>query len=363
MSAPVATPRPIPGDAAASLVQLDLCGFASRMLEQCGGLVEWTVPGEAGTAVLPPPVARLLGVGEDAPLASRQDPGALCISLASEFLDLSEQVLATLVPRTAAFQIPDRYLKGGDLQPLVERLFTWHNARVRYRGSAPARVAYHSWTFFASLRSEEVFESRLNVALNAASLAPLDLPDLLDLQDLEPCLEPRPSSHPDTFDAAVRLAQERLLKDAAGFIARTESRLARDRKRLRDYYGALKREAGSAATRRRSASPPTNEQIEDRKRVVNLELLRKLAELDERHEMEALLEPIALVRLEATVLAVELSVQRKRAERVYHVYWNPLIKHFEPMGCSVCGHGTFSVAFTDDDVAALCARCLAAAGT
>ncbi len=90
--------------------------------------------------------------------------------------------------------------------------------------------------------------------------------------------------------------------------------------------------------------------------MVNLELLRKLAELDERHEMEALLEPIALVRLEATVLAVELSVQRERAERVYHVYWNPLIRQFEPLACSARGHGTFSVAFTDDEVAGLCAR-------
>ena len=146
-----------------------------------------------------------------------------------------------------------------------------------------------------------------------------------------------------------------MLKEASGFFSRTESRLERDRKRLRDYYGALQKESG--ATKRRNATPPTAEEMTARKRAVSLELQRKLAELDERYQMDANLEPIIVVSLQARVLAVELSVQRKRAERSHRVYWNPLTKRFEPLACSVCRQGTFSVAFTDDDVAVLCARC------
>ena len=124
-------------------------------------------------------VAQLLGVQDTVAIASRQEPGALCISLASDFLDESEIMLKSLVSRVGTFCIPDHYLKGGDLQAAIEQMFTWHNARVRVRGSEPQHVSYHSWTFFASVKSEDVWESQLNVTINAASKAPVEMPDLL----------------------------------------------------------------------------------------------------------------------------------------------------------------------------------------
>lgn len=96
--------------------------------------------------------------------------------MASEFLDQAQVVLESLIPRVGAFSIPDCYLKGGDLQTAIDRRFTWHNARVRVHGSAPELVAYHSWWFFATLKSEDVWEARINVTLNAASQAPVEMP-------------------------------------------------------------------------------------------------------------------------------------------------------------------------------------------
>ncbi|MGQ0634641.1 MAG: hypothetical protein ACT4QC_08525 [Planctomycetaceae bacterium] len=355
MNADASVLTPGQGEVAGESAQAELCGFAAALLEQCGGVVEWADPAACGTALLPAPVARLLRVDETVALAARQEPGTLCVSLASEFLDQAQAVLEDLVARVGSFQVPDHYLKKGDLQGAIDNAFTWHNARVRVRGSEPACVAYHSWWFLASLKSEDIFETRLNITINAASQAPVDLPDFLDLPDLEPCREPLAAAPQDTFDRAVGVCQTRLVCTAAGFIARMESRAERDRKRLRDYYQALRREAGS--TKRRAAAPPNEEELASRRRAVNLELERKLAELDERYQIEASLEPIALACLRSNVLAVELLVQRKLAERTVHVYWNPLTKRLEPLGCTQCGQGTYSVAFTDEEVAALCAEC------
>ncbi|NQU22654.1 MAG: hypothetical protein HQ567_15365, partial [Candidatus Nealsonbacteria bacterium] len=160
---------------------------------------------------------------------------------------------------------------------------------------------------------------------------------------------------PLTYQQAAHRAQLRLRGLAAEFLDHMDGRLQRDRKRLREYYNALLREADHK--RARGQTKPDPEKLEARKKAVKLELRRKLIELDERYATELTLEPIVLSRMEIPALAVDLSVQRKRAQRRHTVYWNPLLKQLEPICCSRCGCGTFSVAFTNEDVDPLCARC------
>jgi formylmethanofuran dehydrogenase subunit E len=90
---------------------------------------------------------------------------------------------------------------------------------------------------------------------------------------------------------------------------------------------------------------------------VDLELRRKLAELDERYAMQATLAPVVVIRTQTPVTAVALSVFRKQAHAVRTVYWNPLVKHFDPIACTRCGEGTFAAAFTEEEVQALCPAC------
>ena len=66
-----------------------------------------------------------------------------------------------------------------------------------------------------------------------------------------------------------------------------------------------------------------------------------------------------LVRTEVPVLAVDLSVFRKKAQKTHTVYWNPLLKQFEPFCCSDCGESTFTVAFSNEKVEPLCQKCSA----
>ncbi len=152
----------------------------------------------------------------------------------------------------------------------------------------------------------------------------------------------------------VRAALVRIENESRMFVDRLERQLGRDRKRLKDYYSALLRGDGKRSGRRGS------EDAVQRKATVTavqLELRGKLAELDERYAYRLELTPLALVRIDCPSLAVRCRVLRRSAARMYTVYWNPFNKELEPLRCSRCCLSTFSVAFSDEKVAALCASC------
>ncbi len=98
-------------------------------------------------------------------------------------------------------------------------------------------------------------------------------------------------------------------------------------------------------------------QREAKAKAVQLELRRKLAELEERYTCHIDLKPLALVRINCPALAVQCHVLRRSAARIHTIYWNALNKDLEPLCCCRCGASTFSVAFSDDQVAAFCASC------
>jgi hypothetical protein len=206
------------------------------------------------------------------------------------------------------------------------------------------------------LASEDRWESRFSVAVNAAAGVEVDVPDPFELWELAPRADGA-SNIAASYSVAAAAARRRVASLASAFLARMDSRLERDRKRLSDYYNALRREAKKKQQRSRAAIEP--EQAETADRAVTLELRRKLGELQERYAIDATLRPLAVIAVELPALAVQLDVQRKQARREHTAYWNPLTKAFDPLPCSACGRGAYSLAFTNDRVEALCARCAA----
>jgi hypothetical protein len=335
-------------------VQHELQAFATRLLERRGGLVDWPEGAREGTAVLPAPVAATLGEeGEFLPLSGEPGGKGLSVHLASDFLETAGRLLES-EPRTGAFQVPELYLKRGSMDEAVRRAFTWLNAKVVVREARPVRIEYHTWWFHAAMLSEDRWETRLAVTVNAQSGTEVELPDPLALWEIEPSEAPAPRTAP-TYARAVAAARARVERLSADFLGRMDARLARDRKRLRDYYGALSRETARKTTA--GKGDPDPEKLDAKKRAVDLELRRKLSELEERYAVDAALEPLVLIRTEIPALAVDLLVHRKSAREERTVYWNPLLKQIEPICCSGCGRGTFSVAFTNQDVQPLCPKC------
>jgi hypothetical protein len=335
-------------------VQERLHDFAATLLERRGALVEWPASDRAGTAVLPPEVAAAVGTAEDVvSLACDAPGGGLAVNLAGDFLEWSGRLLGGL-PQIGDFRVRDLYLKRKELHEGIERTFTWLNAKVRLREARETTIEYHTWWFHAAINSEDRWESCFSLSLNAASGVAVEIPDPFELWELQ--ANPRPPAEPPAgYSWAVAVARRRVLRLAAAFFDRMDGRLQRDRKRLRDYYQALVRE--SEKKKARGHAPPDPEKIEATKRAVGLELRRKLAELDERYAMEAVLRPVVLVRTKTPALAVDVSVFRKQAHKMHTVYWNPLVKQFDPFRCSVCGESTFAVAFSNEEVEPLCQGC------
>lgn len=334
-------------------VQDDLHDFAVALLERRGALVDWASAADEGLAVLTPELRALVHAREDTVRISSAPGGeGLCVNLASDFLDEALRVLEA-EPRTAVLRSPDLYVKRGKVEESLRRTYSWLNAKVVYREARPARADYHTWWFHVCVSSEDRWETRLAVTVNAESGAPVVLPDPLERWELMPG-KARAVAAGRTYARAVARAAAECRRLAAGFFDRTDARLERDRKRLRDYYGALAREADK---RRARGHEEDAEQVEARKRAVQLELRRKLAELDERYAAQLTLAPLVLVSTKLPALAVDLAVFRKQARRVHTVFWNSLTKQFEPLGCSRCGSGTFAAAFTNDTVEPLCQAC------
>ncbi len=330
-----------------------LRGFTCRLLHRHGANVDWPAGAQEGLALLPRNVAETLHCLEILPLAA-ESGSPLPVNLSSDFLDRVEP-LVQAEPLVVSLQIPTAYLKRSDMAEPVARAFTWLNARVRVVAAEATRTEYHTWYLMATLDSADRWQQVVRVSVNVSSGAQASLSDLVDMNVAMAEPADLPVDHPSTELAAVRAALSQIQSESHAFMERLESRLKRDRKRLQGYYGALLRGDGHRSRRRGVQEDPT--QRAAKVKAVQLELRRKVAELDERYACRVDLTPLALVRIDCPALAVKCHVQRRSAARMHTIYWNPLSKDLEPIRCSRCGISTFSVAFSDDKVAAFCAAC------
>jgi hypothetical protein len=248
---------------------------------------------------------------------------------------------------------------------VVARAFTWLNARVQVQGAMPTRVEYHTWYLLATLDSADRWQQVVRVDINASTGAWVSLPDPVDvgLVLTEPAHPSAESPGEDGDQAgyastrlpAVRAALQEVHRESRAFLERQESRLARDRKRLQDYYRALLWGDRKRTKKQSAENDPAKR--EAKQKAVQLELHRKLAELDERYACRVELAPLGVVRTQCPALGVRCRVQRRDAVSYVTLYWNPLSKDLEPLACSRCGVSTFSLAFSDGQVAELCGSC------
>ena len=279
----------------------DLQSYAVELFERSGGVADWPVLEVPGSVVVPPDVAAVAQLpGEEFSLSVSAAPGTLQIGLAGEFLDVAARVLDVAVPRDGSFCIPDRYLTSRDLTDKIAQTFAWQNARAKCGTAEPALVEYHLWTLFGSLRSEDVWEAMFRFAINAESHSIVELPDVFQEPDVHGEEPARAPDIPTTYSTAIQEGKRRLIAGSTEFVHRIEQRLERDRKRLQDYYRALSKEA--SGSKRRTAAVPSPDEIEAKKRAVDLELRRKLAEMNENYALRAVLRPVVVARIRLPTL-------------------------------------------------------------
>ena len=336
-------------------VETQLADFATALIEDAGGLVDWQSDHSSATAIVPIELAESLGQhAESFLLGAHSGESGLTLSLGGEFVDLAARTLRHFVPTAGTFAIHDLPVKKTEFDAIVESSFGWQNARARVLQGSAMSVPYHAWWFHVMLQSEETWEALIPVTLNAKTGVPIPLTGLLDFDSLRAAPEESPSMDA-TLETAVRLAETESMRQAAPFLNRIDARRERDQKRLQDYYRALQREAST--TNRRTKTIPSKDEIEASTEVVKLELHRKLAELDERFQCSAVIRPVALAEVYIPVVGVDVEIQRKAQKRVFRLYWNAILKQMEPMSCSQCGSNARNFWFTNDTVDPICGNC------
>ncbi len=146
---------------------------------------------------MPDEVAAALEVrGEVVPLSTEPGRPGWCVNLAGDFLETAGRVLR-LEPRLGDFEVADLYLKRGTLDAAVQRTFAWLNAKVTIADTRLLPVEYHTWWFRAAIASEDRWETRTCVTINAASGAEIELPDPLQQWGLRPRAESRSPGRSD----------------------------------------------------------------------------------------------------------------------------------------------------------------------
>ena len=92
-------------------------------------------------------------------------------------------------------------------------------------------------------------------------------------------------------------------------------------------------------------------------KAVSLELDRKLKDLDVRYAVNVTLEPVSASRAELPVMAVPVTLVRRRTERRLTVVWNPVLKALEPLACAACMRPVMSFHLCDAAAHCICAEC------
>jgi len=332
--------------------------FAAATLERHGALLDWPENAAVGDAVLPPALATRLGVRELARVGTVDGGGGrtadgppidVRLDLAGDACERL-QGLALELPASAAVRASERTPRRMDAVSVLAASLDIRNARVSLLEARAEDLEYHAWQVAASIAGEESWEDLVGVVVAAETGAPVPLADpWLD----ESWLACRIDSPPrDTrlaaLDAAACLAGAR----AVPTFVRLGQRLNRDRARLRDYYGALLGEGRKA----RGPAPDATVQAAKR-RAVELELARKLAEIEERARLRASLRPVALLRLLLPGWRLSVRIQRRTEVRTLSMAWNHRTGGLEPVRCAHCQTPGRSFLARDADVALLCPSC------
>ncbi len=336
-------------------VHAELAAFATTMIERSGGIVDWLPDQSEAIVMAPEELAQSLGQhSETFGLTREPADNSLTLSLAGEFLDLASRTLRVFVPAVGSFEYPEVSLRKSEFASIIEKTFGWQNARCRIGGTHPMKIPYRLWWFQVTFQSEETWESIVPLSLNSVTGGIVPLENVIDLESLQPTKQINVDVDA-TLPRVARQVQAMAMDRATEFLQRIDSRRQRDQKRLRDYYKAMINE--SSKPNRRTKVSLSEEEAQARKNVIQLELMRKLEELDDRYQVVATVRPIALAEVHLPVMGIDCQIQRKAATRNYRVYYNALLHAMEPLQCSRCSQSSFNFWFENETVNALCGRC------
>ena len=342
----------------------DLRNFVADALEISGAVIEPLAPD--GLEVLAPEqVRKVMGWPELVQLGfgAERPAGAIAVGLEGDWLDRFGALLGDhgrwaerrLAPAsTGDWSASGEASLGGLASPgnperLLERALDLPNAVWRFQSMTPAWTRCLLLSFRYAAVSDEKREGLVWLGFNLHTGAALDdlLPRLRSHLELEqdwiaPEAAVRNAAGAGWSAAAVEtrvrpLLEHRVRDELEPFLRAMRRRLDRDRNRVHAYHDDLH---GTALKRLSTLTGAKSEKAEaDSKRetqraaAIEREYHAKLDDLRRNYALHVTVEWVQALDLYVPVQRLDVSIRRRKGERLIQLDWHPLFRLAEPPAC------------------------------
>ncbi|NES22284.1 MAG: hypothetical protein F6K41_26025 [Symploca sp. SIO3E6] len=292
--------------------------------------------------LLPIDVAKVLEVSESVSFTTRADlTSSYFVTYNSEIFDRLSDLLAQKGYVAALAVKYDGYLKTKGFEKLVSNTLYPQNGLIRVGDTKPGLTPYILCNIAYTAESDEKRLGMVSFFINGITgVAGVEIGDALSWEsDRIPLAE---------IDSLKEINGEQLLSIAQNWSSQvidTEitpwrkslgRKLSRDEQRVKAYYGTIVSEI-RAKIRKKHLEGAEEEKELARISATQMELKRKLADLQERYSLSVSARlHSALVILLQTV-HIECELIRKKQRRSVIVVWNPYLKVLEPLRCEHSG--------------------------
>jgi hypothetical protein len=313
----------------------ELFSFSQEILVRHGGLIE---PREDRLlALLPPELARNLGLPEEVEIGSEQAP----LLYGSHVLDRFVGLATREVPVVYG-QIRVPYLKKAGFEQLLGTDLAFPGGQARVGSRAEARTTYMVMVCHYVALSDERKEGLVEVGVHEPTGAVV--PELVEgwsafhPEYFEPGKTPPhfPVHLEKAVKSGMRSARRTVESDLADFISSMQRRLRRDTRNTREYYEALQTEMEAGLNHPNLTESQRSDRLS---KIGDLpgELERKIADLEQKYQVRVTVSACAALRLLVDVAQLLLVLRYRRLERSLAVTWNPITKRLDPLVCERCG--------------------------
>jgi hypothetical protein len=350
-----------------------LKSFIERFLPRHGALVE-DVGGDTLEVLLPPELAEHLGLAELEHLSFpdvSQEPAAPAampdlegtsrriVSYQSELLDTLGRLLVGNGAVAAAALAEPLSVKQLDLERDIERAMTLQNAVLRSHRQEPAVVPYLIVHCKYTALSDERREGMASLAIDERTLNVVDgIAELISELSLTTELpdDVRAAEFDPVYARACGAAQSLIQGVLAEFIKSTNRRLNRDVQRVTDYYRTIQQEI-EANLKKRNLSAEEREREQSRIRATEIELERKIHDLQAKYDLTIRVEVVGVLRLFVPVTLLSLTVMRRKWTVPLELAWNPLLRELERPTCVGCYRPSKTIFICDEQRHIVCPEC------
>lgn len=339
---------------------MDLQSFVGAVLTRCGGVVEPKADDRI-LALLPAPVAASLGVGEEVGFCLRgaASPGEIHAGFGAATL-ARICALADTLQRCYRVEIGAPPPKKERVEREAEAALAIRDGTAKIDDIEASVLDYIVADFRYVALSEDRHEGLVSVAL--------DLGSGCSSPGLARGLDAYLFAHPETrrtwtgaaghegvgepIERVSRLALACARAETAPFVARMARRLQRDAARIDDYYRTLRDEV----ERRRGRAADVDAKLDAKVAAIEAEKLRRRGDLERRYAVRLRLEPLAVLHVRASGLAVRIRLRRRGATSEVRLGWNAVARELDRWTCDACGREEQAPALCDA-LHRLCAGC------